>query len=260
MVEHIWDEIVGDGPLVALAVHDGHGVREELLRLLALDDAGRLREEDPFTGLWTSIAPTRLIGSRSRFEVDLNRPREKSVYRTPEDAWGLEVWREPLPEEVIERSLAEYDAFYERLRAVLDEKVEQFGRFVVLDLHTYNHRRGGPAAPEASTEENPQVNVGTGTMERVRWAGTVDRFIADLRNYDFPTGALDVRENVRFQGGNVARWVHETYPENGCVLAVEFKKFFMDEWSGEPDPTLVDAIGSALAWTVQGLTEELATG
>ena len=33
-----------------------------MLKLFALSDADRLREEDPFTGHWTSIAPTRLIG------------------------------------------------------------------------------------------------------------------------------------------------------------------------------------------------------
>ena len=97
MTDRIWEELIGDGPLVATAVHDGHRVRDNLLALMKLDDAGRLREEDPFTAHWTTVAPTRVIGLHSRFEVDLNRPRDKAVYRSPEDAWGLDVWSGPLP-------------------------------------------------------------------------------------------------------------------------------------------------------------------
>ena len=54
---------------------------------------------------------------------------------------------------------------------------------------------------------------------------------------------LDVRENVAFQGrGQLARFVHERYPVTGCSLAVEFKKFYMDEWTGEPDPVVLPAM------------------
>lgn len=259
MTDRIWEELIGDGPLLATAVHDGHHVRDEVFGLMALDEMGRLREEDPFTALWTTMAPTRVIGLRSRFEVDLNRPREKAVYVTPEDAWGLKVWKEELPVSVIEESLAEYDAFFARLKEILDAKVAEYGHFVLFDLHTYNHRRDGADGPEADPAANPQVNVGTGTMNRERWGDVVDCFMTALQSFEFPGGKLDVRENVKFQGGNVPRWVHENYPETGCALAVEYKKFFMDEWTGEPNTTLVEAIGSSLSWTVQSVMDVLAT-
>ena len=259
MTQQIWTESIGSGPIIATAIHDGHHVREDVLRQFALSDAERLREEDPFTGRWSSVAPTRVIGLRSRFEVDLNRPREKAVYRLPEDAWGLNVWTEEPSDEMVEESLAEYDLFYQNLRLVFDAKVLESGRFVVLDIHTYNHRRGGPDAEPADADANPQVNIGTGTMDRQRWAPVVDRFISDLRSFEFPGGPLDVRENVKFFGGNLARWSHATFPDNACVISVEFKKFFMDEWTGEPDPKLVEAIGAALGWTASGLHESLST-
>jgi hypothetical protein len=41
-------------------------------------------------------------------------------------------------------------------------------------------------------------------------------------------------------------------------LSIEFKKFFMDEWTGEPDEILVDAIADALRFTLPGLRDELA--
>jgi hypothetical protein len=41
------------------------------------------------------------------------------------------------------------------------------------------------------------------------------------------------------------------------VLSIEFKKFFMDEWTGDLDEVQHDAIGRALAGTVPGVLEEL---
>ena len=68
----------------------------------------------------------------------------------------------------------------------------------------------------------------------------------------------DVRQNVRFKGGHLAAWIHENYPDTGCALSIEFKKFFMDEWTGEPDHREIESIGRALAATVPALLEELA--
>ena len=34
----------------------------------------------------------KVVVHRSRFEVDLNRPREAVGLPSPEDAWGLELW------------------------------------------------------------------------------------------------------------------------------------------------------------------------
>ncbi|MCB9078884.1 MAG: N-formylglutamate amidohydrolase [Anaerolineaceae bacterium] len=253
----IWELQQGDSPLVATAIHNGHAVREEVAALLALPEADRLREEDPFTGNWTVVAPTRLVGLRSRFEVDLNRPREKAVYIEPEDAWGLHVWREKPSEALIQRSLQQYDAFYNTTYQIFSALEQKFGRFVVFDLHSYNYRREGPTGPPADPEQNPEVNVGTGSLDRARWGPMVDRFMADLQAFNYLGRHLDVRENVKFKGGEFARWSHATFPQSACVLAIEFKKFFMDEWTGEPDPLHLAAIRQALESTVPGVLESL---
>ncbi len=247
----------GDTCLAAVAIHDGHAVREEVAQLFALGGPERLREEDPFTGLWTAAAETRIVGKRSRFEVDLNRPRERAVYLMPEDAWGLQVWKQVPPPDLIDRSLEKYDEFYAEAYKVFSNMERRFGRFVVFDLHSYNHRRSGPGGRPADASENPEVNVGTGTMVRDRWASVVDRFIADLRTHDFLDRRLDVRENVKFRGGEFSRWIHTTFPNSGCALAIEFKKFFMDEWSGEAAPEQLEAITRALRSTTSGILEAL---
>jgi len=257
-IEPIWALTEGDSPIVATAIHDGHAVRPELEPFLALSDGERLREEDPFTAGWTKVVDTRIVGLRSRFEVDLNRPSDKSIYLKPEDAWGLTVFNKPLPEEIVARTVAEYDAFYLAMHTFFTGLAERHGRFVVLDIHTYNHRREGPDEKPADSEGNPEVNLGTATMpDRGRFASAVDGFIDDLRAFDFDGGSLDVRENVKFKGGNFAAWIHENFPENACVLSVEFKKFFMNEWTGLPDENQVGMIHAGLESTLTGLREFL---
>ena len=244
----------GPGPLVAAAVHDGHTVHPDTLTHVGLPDAERLREEDPYTARLASVAPTRIVGLRSRFEIDLNRPPEKALYRTPDDAWGLDVWKDGVPPHVAERSTAIYDAFYEAVGELLDEKVRAHGSVVIYDLHSYNHRREGPDGPAADTKGNPEVNIGTGTLDRSRWGSLVDSFMADLHDGARAAGlpGLDVRENVKFQGGHFSRWIHSRYGSDACVIAVEFKKTFMDEWTGELDDEHFDRLHRALASTVPG--------
>jgi len=258
MVYLPWNITMGDTPLVATALHGGHAVRDDVAAQLAISDSDRLREEDPGTGEWTAVAGTRVIARHSRFEVDLNRPRSKAVYIEPEDAWGLTVWKELPGAEVIARSLNIYDAFYAEIRAVLESVIRRHGRFVLLDLHAYNHRRSGPDAPAADLSGNPEVDVEIGERSRKQWSSLVDRFTHYLLTFDFSGRRLDVRENVRFQPGHFACWVNDTFGDFGCCLAVEFKKRYMDEWSGVIDTSRHAAIAAALKSTVPGLLEELA--
>ncbi len=149
---------------------------------------------------------------------------------------------------MVEASLALYDRFYEELAIRLDALAAR-GPFVVFDVHSYNHRREGPGAPSAPADDNPDVNVGTGSMDRRRWAPVVDAFIGELDGSVVGGRPLDVRENVRFRGANLCRWVHERYPDTGCALALELKKTFMDEWSAHLDEVHLDQLASAVTAT-----------
>ena len=123
-----------------------------------------------------------------------------------------------------------------------------------LALLEFQTERGGPPTDPTG---NPQVNIGTGTMQRERWAGVIDALIETLSAFDFPGGRLDVRENVRFFGGNHPRWAHAKFPDAACVIAIEFKKSFMDEWTGRPDGVQVEAIGEALQFTAPAVLNAL---
>ena len=252
-----WTVTPGPGPLVALAIHHGHDLRPEVAARCGVAEADRRREEDPFTGGWAAAADAGVVVHRSRFEIDLNRPRADAVYLGPEQAWGLTPWEESPSAGVLARSRTLYDDFYRELETLLRPKLAIHGRVVVLDLHSYNHRRGGPGAVPAPPVDNPDVNVGTGSLNRPPWAGLIDGFMADLRAFPFPGGPLDVRENVRFRGGELSRWVHRRFPGRAGCLALEFKKIFMDEWTGRADPQRCGAVGRALAAAVPGLRRQL---
>ncbi len=253
----IWKTVKGHGPIVATAIHDGHALRKEVSDIMKLSDSAQLQEEDPFTSKWTAIGDTQIVGLRSRFEVDLNRPREKAVYIKPEDAWGLEVWKTEPSAKIIKQSLDQYDAFYSEMFNLFSEMEKKYGTFVVYDLHTYNYRREAPDGPPADPEKNPEVNIGTGTMDRKLWAPIVDRFIGDLKDYKYLSRKLDVRENIKFKGGQFSRWIHQTFPKSVCSISIEFKKFFMDEWTGKPYEDQIEEIKSALQSTIPGVQEEL---
>jgi N-formylglutamate amidohydrolase len=247
----------GNRPLVAAAIHNGHELRPEILELTTPSDEVRLREEDPFTAEWTSIADIQIIGVHSRFEVDLNRPRDKAVYVKPEDAWGLNLWKRMPSQEMISHSLKLYDAFYTKIYRIFTEMEERFGHFVVFDLHSYNHRRNGPNGEAADPEFNPEVNIGTGNLDRKYWTQIIDNFISDLSKYDFLDRHLDVRENVKFKGGYFSKWINEKFPQSACCITIEFKKFFMDEWTGIPDQKQLKEIHLALKSTVPGILKTL---
>ena len=244
--------IESKGPVVATAIHSGHELRPEVAAISALGDGERLREEDPYTDSLTKVAGTQVVVHRSRFEVDLNRPRGRAVYVHPEDAWGLQVWRDLPPHSLLDRSLSEYDAFYEAVHVLLRRTAEKNNAFLVLDFHSYNHRREGDVRPPAPSESNPEVNVGTGSLDRGRWAPIVDCFMARLHEYPFLGRHLDVRENVKFRGGHFPAWVNRTFPDVGCALAIEFKKFFMDEWTGAIYSDVLEEMINALKYALEG--------
>ena len=244
--------------MLATAIHDGHGLRPEIASVMALGDSDRLREEDPFTGEAVRDVPFHIVVHRTRFEFDLNRSAAEAVYRTPEQCWGLEVWKSGgLDPALAARSLALHGEYYRMLAAQLDGLADRHERFVVIDAHSYNHRREGPDAQPTPQNEAPDINIGTFSMPREQWASLLDPLVQAMREFDFNGRRLDVRENVAFQGkGEQTRFIHERYAGRGCAIALEFKKFFMDEWTGEPDPAELAAMRAFTAH-VAAVAEEL---
>lgn len=243
-----WTIDFGGSPIVGTAIHDGHQIRPDVADLIALSDEQCLREEDPFTGEMIAGLTNRIVVHHSRFEVDINRAADQAVYLRPEQSWGLEVWKEQPSEQAISHSLDFHADYYAMLASVLSAIERRHGAFVVLDVHSYNHRRQGASAPPTAQAEAPDINIGTFSMDRSRWGDVVSIVGRHFASATIGGRRLDVRENVAFQGkGEQTRFIHERFPENGCAIAIEFKKFFMDEWTGEPDRRVIADIRDTVA-------------
>jgi N-formylglutamate deformylase len=249
----------GVGPLVVTAIHEGHLIRPVLNAYINLSAKQRLREEDPHTGTLAAMFPDHIIANYSRFEVDLNRDRNKAIYLKPEDAWGLHVWRESLPQEEVQESLRHYDKFYSVVRDYLQEIIDHHGFVIVYDLHTYNHRRGGPQSRPADPEQNPEINIGLGNMDLEKWRPVLDTFTRTYKEAWTGHNEVDIRENVKFDGGHFMRWIHEQFGNKACAIAIEFKKTFMDEWTNELDENHLNRIGLALKATQGPVLEKAKT-
>ena len=251
--ERWWTVQHGPGPIIATAIHDGHELRSEVMQAIALDDADRLREEDPFTGESVRDVPLHIIVHRSRFEFDLNRSAEGAVYRSSEQCWGLELWKDGAPDAaLVGRSLEIHAEYYRMLGHLLDRIAARHNRFLLIDVHSYNHRRDRPGAPPTQQSQAPDINIGTFSMPRDEWEFLIDPLMNAMREFDFNGRRLDVRENVAFQGkGEQTRFVHQGYPGRGCAIALEFKKFYMDEWNGTPYPAEVSAMRCFIAFVAR---------
>jgi N-formylglutamate amidohydrolase len=244
-MDFAWWAVDAARPIIATAIHAGHDVRPSLVAALRLDEATRFHEEDPRTGYLAAATGSCVVVNRSRFEVDLNRPRPAAVYLTPDDAWGLELWEDGLSDEEIEASRRLHDGFYQRLGTILDDLVERHGGFVLYDVHSYNDR---PPGDEDGPTPLPLVNLGTGSLPP-RWRPVAERFLSTIRSLEFAGAPIVAGENVVFEGRQLAQFVHDHYGDVACALAIEFKKDFMDEWSGDVDPPALLSLAAALSNT-----------
>jgi N-formylglutamate amidohydrolase len=218
-------------PIICTAIHAGHTIEPWLKKTLLLNEETCLREEDPYTDFFTIPCKNRIIADISRFQVDLNRNRDMAIYQKPDDAWGLNIREYPLTNAEMEKALIFYDSFYQKTREHVEKLIHKFGSIFVYDIHSYNHRRQGEEAEFDPQTDNPDMILGTNNMPS-KWFPLVDSIQAKLLSLDYYGSKLDVRQNVKFSGGHFSYWLHEQFPEHVCCIALEFKKIFMNEWTG----------------------------
>lgn len=242
-------------PFWAFAVHDGHHIDEFLLSYLNISDEDRLREEDPYTAILAELPFNRFVSGTSRFQLDLNRKREDAIYLSPEQSWGIQVWQTMPPEEIKEKIYTLYDQLYDKISQQIQRTIDRYGYFVVYDIHSYNVRRDGPHAviDEAA---NPQINIGT-VHNHTKWEKLTNQVLEALR-YGKDGQRYDVRENVKFKGGFLSSYLNEKFGDKGCVFSIEFRKDFMDEWTGEVFPPELQEYKQLLLQSIETLEDYFA--
>lgn len=200
------------------------------------------------------MADVRIEVPVSRFEVDHNRPRAGAVYRTPQDCWGLRLWHSPLPPAELAASLAAWDRFRAMVAALIERLLQRWQAVLLIDLHSYNHRRDGARTAPADPAGNPDIELGLTTADAGRWGAVCQRFAAVLGSVPVNGRRPDVRANIRFPtGGDFPEWLHAGWGPRLCTISPEYKKTFMDEHSGQADIAALHALRDGLQAAVDAV-------
>jgi hypothetical protein len=262
--------------LLATAIHNGHAMHPALLADCGISESDRLREEDHYAEAFTIPYPNRLIVYTSRFTVDLNRAPDQAVYLQPGDCWGLPVRRIQPGAELLTELRAGYNQWYYLLESTIKRLLESHKQLLVLDMHSYNHRRGGSGAEPDPQIQNPDIILGRSNMpvQYYPWVEKLrETILSKYQDYLVEQDAdpaksqanaaptlnpiLDCRTDIKFTGGYMSRWLHHFFPSRVCSVSVEFKKIFMDEWSGKLDSHYQDALTAVFNSAVRELLPEL---
>ena len=218
------------------AVHDGHQFRKELWDNCLHTEYERWYEEDPETKNMVASHPIVIAGMDSRFEYDLNRAPETAIYT---DAWGKQLWKNPLPEAQKEKSLHKHANFYKVVHALIHKIETKFGICVVYDMHSYNWKRWD--------REVPTWNLGTSNIDNNRFGNDVETWRQSLSELDLPNGIKSTSKiNDTFQGnGYFLKYITNNF-KNTLVLATEIAKVYCDEYEYIMYPEVVAAVEKQL--------------
>ncbi len=228
-------KIVDYLPYVGAAIHAGSRLRDSLRLYMALSDFERWYEEDPYTDEFIAALPIVINARDSRFAYDLNRAPELAVY---EDAWGKQVWKEPLPSEEKEESLRLHQQFYQVIYALIEHLESRYGGCLVFDVHSYNYRRWDRMVP--------LFNLGTINLDNQKYSRYIEYFRKELLKIQLPNIENQTAINDVFQGnGYLLRYITEHFA-NTLVLATEIKKVYVDERNGESYPMVIAGLQEAL--------------
>ncbi len=232
-----------------LAIHAGSRVRENLREVMDVNREDRYREEDPFTERFIRDFPIQVVALDSRFEYDLNRPEERAIYPASELTWGLKVWTRPLTDEERAETLAKYREYHTLIDIVTEYLLRKNRYAVIFDCHSYNYQRD--ARIPWYDSDKPVINLGTEAVNREIFGGVIDTFLAQMKTLAVDGRHITAGENVVFRGGYVSRRLSQAHYDNLLVLAIEFRKIFMDEWSGELYDDRLEQISSHFSTVAQ---------
>ncbi|MGJ8592896.1 MAG: N-formylglutamate amidohydrolase [Aquaticitalea sp.] len=223
-------------PYVCAAVHDGHQFRKELWDNCLHTEYERWYEEDPMTKAMVQSHPIVIAGMDSRFEYDLNRAPDDAIYK---DAWGKQLWKQPLSEEMKSKSLNKHHEFYKVVHQLIKTLEKKFGSCVVYDMHSFNMERWD--------REVPTWNLGTSNVDNNRFGSIIEEWRRLLSEMELPHDLKSKAEiNDTFQGnGYFLKFITDNF-SNTLVLATEVSKIYCDELNYIMFPEVVSAIENEL--------------
>jgi hypothetical protein len=229
-------------PYIAVAIHAGHHVREELLPYMALDSDQRKFEEDTATDLIIKDLGNTVRALESRSVYDLNRSRDMALPLTPERFWGTRVYKTMPPPEMNCKSLESYDSFYRFMETCIASILERFGICIVYDIHSYNISR-----QQAKGIKYPPVfNLGTALLDKSKWEIAIELWLEHLGAISLPGIETRVAENHVFSGkAEFCRHLC-SLDHRILVLPTEISKVYMDEIKGVIYPDIILSLKKGL--------------
>ncbi len=219
-------------PYICGAVHNGHQFRKSLWDNCLHTEYERWYEEDPCTKEMVQSHPIVIAGCDSRFEYDLNRAPETAIYT---DAWGKELWKNPLPDHEKVMSLKKHTNFYKVVDALINKIESKYGKAIVFDMHSYNWKRWDRPVPT--------WNLGTANIDNGRFEAIADSWSKKLGAMNLPNGIESSSKiNDTFQGnGYFLKYITQNFA-NTLVLATEIAKVYCDEYEGIIYPEVVRSV------------------
>jgi len=222
---------------VCAAVHDGHQFRKELWDNCLHTAYERWYEDDPATKTMIDTQPIVIAGLDSRFEYDLNRAPEVAIY---EDAWGKELWKEPLSEEMKSLSLSKHEAFYRVVNVLMNKLQDIHTHCIVYDMHSYNWKRW--------SREVPTWNLGTQNVDQDRFGEQIELWRNSLSEIQLANGISSKAavNNTFYGNGYFLKFITSRF-KNTLVLATEIAKIYCDEHEQILYPEVIDSIRQELS-------------
>jgi N-formylglutamate amidohydrolase len=232
---------------IGMALHAGSRVRSNLQDILQTGSRERSREEDLFTDLLIRDFPLELVARDSRFEYDLNWEEEGCIYPYGQEKWGMKTWRRPLTRDEKAETHAKYREFHELLDMLVAHVVRRYGSAIVFEVHGFCYQR----ERQVSWWEDPKpdINLGTRHINRDHFTPQIEMFLQEAAGIKMDGHLLRVAENELFQGGYLTRKYAATHNRQVLVLAIEYKKIYMDERSGRLFPERLDILRKNLLLT-----------
>lgn len=246
----------GDSPIIGTAMHYHHAIRADIKDKMVLSDEARFYEEDPETHRFLGRVMHCLTPNQSRYELDLNRPPDTTLYTEPKLAWGQQVWGEPLNQFEREFSLEKWYEFHTMMDCAVEDAITHHGYAVVLDFHSYNHQRKGPT--NWRTDDKPVINLGTRHLDLDDFGRKLkDDFCADIQQHTVLGEEAMIQENGVFYGGYLNRRLSHLFGKRAITLSVEYKKVYMDEASGVVDETILQDLVNQMDESIVAMAERL---
>ena len=255
-----WTMQRGASPVVGTAIHDGHALPPGFAAGMAIARRGAAcARRIPTRSSSSATCPT-ASSCISRASPSISTGiATAAIYLKPEQSWGVQVFSQPPSADLVRQAMRIHDRLLRDLRTFLRQLEEQFGRFVRPrrpQLQPPPRRTGRPAGQRRSDAAGQHRHLLDGPAALGACGRSVHRAAARVR-VPRPSRWTCARTSPSRGAASRPASFTTSFPRTGCAIAVEFKKFFMDEWTGEADPEALDAIRAMIRSTLPLLEEIL---